>query len=155
MVVVETTWLLRNLRKLRIETRTVNKWSGSGFWLGPSSSSCDWEGAVTSEKKMSWLSIRKDIGEINDLPILGLVQLVHWVSTVTLSVLMHSCSRPLFEARIARTSDIGRNLSTIVRSFWSGGRRMWTWKRAAAEEVVLLNKKINSRQVQDITVPLV
>lgn len=30
IVVVDTTWLFRNLRKLLIETRTVNIFSGSG-----------------------------------------------------------------------------------------------------------------------------
>lgn len=47
IVVVETTWLLRNLRKLRMETKTVNSWSGSAC---TSSSSWAWEAASRATK---------------------------------------------------------------------------------------------------------
>jgi hypothetical protein len=40
MVVVDTTWLFKNLRKLRVDMRTVNIWVGSGGSTSGSSSSC-------------------------------------------------------------------------------------------------------------------
>ena len=73
--------------------------------------------------------------------VFGFVQLVHWVSTVTLSVRIDSWRRPLLDARTARMSDMGRILSTTVRSFWRDGNRIcvfaggklvngkWKWER--------------------------
>jgi hypothetical protein len=60
--------------------------------------------------------------------IFGFVQFVHWVSSLTLSVLMAICSPPLPFARTAKMSDIGLRRSTIVLSFWRDGRIIWTYR---------------------------
>lgn len=48
MVVVDTTWLFKNLRKLRVDMRTVNMWVGSGGSVSGFSSSC----AIEKKKKV-------------------------------------------------------------------------------------------------------
>jgi len=54
----------------------------------------------------------------------GLVRFFHSVRTCAISVRIASWSVPLLLARKASISDIGRSLSTIVRSLCSGGRRI-------------------------------
>ena len=50
MVVVETTWLFKNLRKLRTETRTVNNSSGLRASSGGSSGLSPWAGPLVSAR---------------------------------------------------------------------------------------------------------
>lgn len=49
IVVVDTTWLFKNLRKLRVDIRTVNMCVGSGGSASGFSSSC----AIETKKKFS------------------------------------------------------------------------------------------------------
>ena len=53
MVVVDTTWLFKNLRKLRVDMRTVNMWVRSGGSVSGFSSSCAIEKKNNKKRKFS------------------------------------------------------------------------------------------------------
>ena len=53
MVVVETTWLFKNLRKLRTDTRTVKNSSGLRASSGGSSGLSPWAGPLVSARQRS------------------------------------------------------------------------------------------------------
>ena len=126
MVVVETTWQFRNLRKLRTETRTVNKCSGSGVSSATPSSgllSC-------AVKRFNTIGCW---GEKTGI-LFGFVQSFHSVSTLTPSVLIDSFRQPLLFARMARTSDMGLSLSTTVLNFCNGGNRICNYNSNHAHQ---------------------
>ena len=68
------------------------------------------------------------------------MQSFHSVSTLMPSVLMERVRRPLLLARVARTSDIGRSLSTTVRSFMRGGSRICNYDPQLASRIDNTNK---------------
>lgn len=127
MVVADTTWLLKNFRKLRMETSTQNILSGSGLFnrmSSASSFSSFW--AISCLAEGSQKSSRQQSGP-RCSPIDGLPHLTHCVSSFTVSVLIDNWRMPLLFARNASTSESGRSLSTIVRIFSRGGSKTWTW----------------------------